>query len=245
MYNNILIFAHRGASGYEIENTMSAFDKAMKLGANGIEIDLQLTKDNVLVVFHDLNLSRLAGVNKLISDCTFDELSKIKIGKRFIRKFTNHHIPSFNNVVVWANEHQIPLNVELKESVLANTDILIDELQRLSLPKGSHFSSFHEDLMRIVKMQRPDFETAFIVTKKFNWEQLKNMSYIDTIHAHKRFYKPSYFNYIKEANKKMRFYSIIGSETFLINPDPTVIGWITDYPDKVLKIQKEKRDSKK
>lgn len=245
MSNKIPIFAHRGASAYEVENTISAFDKAMKLGANGIEIDLQLTKDNVLVVFHDLNLSRLAGVNRLIADCTFDELSKVKIGKRFFRMFTNHYIPSFKDVVLWANEHQIPLNVELKESVLSNTDALIVLLQKLNLPKGSHFSSFHDELMKIVKMQRPDFETAIIVTKKFNWDQLKTMSHIDAVHAHKRYYKPVYFDCCNEVNKKLRFYSIIGNESFLVNPEPSIIGWITDYPDRVIKKQKEKRDSER
>ncbi len=220
-----------------MENTFSAFEKALKLGANGIEIDLQLTEDNVFVVFHDLNLSRLAGINRQLSDCTFDEVSNIKIGKRFWRKFTNHKIPSFQQVIEWANEHRMPLNVELKESILSNTQILIDFIQKLKLPKGSHFSSFHDELMKIVKMQRPDFETAILVTKKFDWEQLNTMTHIDSVHAHKRYYKQMYMDYCKKANKKIRFYAINGNESFLINPEPIVVGWITDYPDKVLKKQ--------
>ncbi|KGR78380.1 glycerophosphodiester phosphodiesterase [Ureibacillus manganicus] len=235
MYRNISIFAHRGASGYEVENTFAAFEKARKLEASGIELDVQITKDQVLVVFHDVNLSRLAGVNKSILDCTFDELCELRIGKRFFRKFTNHKIPSLHQVVEWANKHQVPLNIELKETVLENTNILVEVLQTLNLPKGSHFSSFHDELMKIVKMQRPDFETAILVTKKFNWEQLNKMSHIDAVHAHKRFYKTLYLEYCKKANKKVRFYSIIGTELFLASPDTSVVGWITDYPDKVLK----------
>lgn len=235
MFNNIPIYAHRGASGYEVENTMSAFEKALKLGADGIEIDLQITKDSILVVFHDLNLSRLSGTNKLLTDCNFDEVSKLKIGKRFWRKFTNHHIPSFQQVVEWANKHQISLNIELKESLLSNTTPLIEMLQKLALPKGSHFSSFHDELMKIVKMQRPEFETAILVTKKFQWEQLNKMTHINTVHAHKRYYKPMYIDFCKKADKKMRIYSISGSESFLKEPDPVIIGWITDYPDKVRK----------
>ena len=239
MSKKTVTFAHRGASGYKLENTFAAFEKAIELGADGIELDLQLTKDNIFIVFHDLNLSRLAGVNKQVSDCTFDEVSKYKIGKRFIRKFTNHQIPSFQQVIDWANTNKVPLNVELKESVLLNSQCLIDVVQKLILPKGSHFSSFHSELLKIVKMQRPDIETAILITKKFNWDELDKMSYIDTVHAHKRYYKDTYINYCEQANKKMRFYSVNGNEPFLLTPNPIVIGWITDYPDKVLKYTKQ------
>ena len=67
--NNIPIFAHRGASAYALENTLKAFQKAQKLGADGIELDLQLSKDSIFVVFHDLYLFRLTGVRRLVSDC--------------------------------------------------------------------------------------------------------------------------------------------------------------------------------
>lgn len=64
MTRNISIFAHRGASGYALENTFKAFEKAKKMGADGIELDVQCTKDSVLVVFHDIDLFRLTGKRK-------------------------------------------------------------------------------------------------------------------------------------------------------------------------------------
>lgn len=236
MFNILPIYAHRGA--YEVENTLSAFEKARKLGADGIELDIQITKDDELIVFHDTNLSRLAGVNKQVTDCLFQELSEIRIGKRFWRRITNKKIPSFKQVIEWANEHQIPLNVELKETLLTNTAPIINILQKLNLPKGSHFSSFHDELLKIVKMQRPDFETAIIVTRKFNWKLLDTMSHIDAVHAHKRYYKQLYFDYCIAAGKGMRFYSINGNEAFLSSPEQIVVGWITDYPEKVLRHRK-------
>ena len=81
--NKISIFAHRGASGYAVENTLEAFEKAKELGADGIELDLQISKDAIFVVFHDLELKRLAGVRKFVSDCTFDELIQYNLGSRF------------------------------------------------------------------------------------------------------------------------------------------------------------------
>nr|WP_106779792.1 glycerophosphodiester phosphodiesterase family protein [Lysinibacillus timonensis] len=237
MSNKIPIYAHRGASGYILENTIQAFEKAKELGADGIEIDVQVTKDNVLIVYHDLDLKRLAGVNKMVEACSFEELKTVRIGKRFWRRFTNFSIPSLQQVVEWSNEENVPLNIELKESLLRNNEAIIGFLQNLKLPKDSHFSSFHDELLRVVKMQRPDFQTAILVTKKFDWEKLKNMSHIDAVHAHKRYYKQPYFEYCKQANKLLRCYSIKGNEQFLMNPNPQVFGWITDFPDKVLTMQ--------
>lgn len=233
MTRRIPIFAHRGASGHALENTFKAFEKAKKLGADGIELDIQCTKDHVLIVFHDLDLFRLTGIRKKISECTYEELAAYPIGKHFFRKFSQHRIPTFQQVVEWANLVGIALNIELKETLLENRKALIDSLKRLQLPPGSHFSSFHDELLRIVKMQRPDFETAFIVTKKFDWEELMHLSHIDAVHAHKKYYKNQYFQAADKAGKNLRFYAITGSESYLSDPHPSVIGWITDFPDKV------------
>lgn len=236
MERHIPIFAHRGASSLALENTFKAFEKARKYCADGIEIDVQRTKDDVLVVYHDLDLFRLTGVPKKIDECTYDELCQLKIGKNALkRKFSKEKIPTLQQVLDWANDYNMPLNIELKESLLAHPQPLVFLLQGIVLPYGSHFSSFHEELLRIVKMQRVDFETAFIITRKFDLQELPKLSYIDAIHAHKRYYKPKYIEAVKQNKKGFRIYSITGKEAFLKNPDPSVTGWITDYPQKVAK----------
>lgn len=236
--NKIQIFAHRGASGNALENTKEAFEEAKSIGADGIELDLQVSKDNILVVFHDLDLLRLAGVRRLISDCSFDELLAYNLGSRFRRLFSKKKIMAFKDVVKWANEENMPLNIELKESLLTNYTALSTILQTIKLPKNSHFSSFHIDLLRVVKETRPDFETAIIITKKFNWQTLENREFYDAIHANKKYYKLQYLKYCDDAKIGIRFYGINGEEPFLANPHPAVIGWITDFPDKVRKAQK-------
>ena len=240
MTNRIPIFAHRGASGHALENSFKAFEKARKLGADGIELDVQCTKDNCLVVFHDLELFRLTGVKKKINECTYEELVNYPLGRHVLRRFSRDRIPTLQEVVEWANVYNMPLNIELKESLLANRKAVIDGLKGLKLPKGSHFSSFHDELMRIVKMQRPDVQTAIIVTKKYNWQELSKQSHIDAVHAHKRYYKPEYFKACADSGKGLRYYSITGKEAFIANPDPSVIGWITDFPDTVAKAEKQK-----
>ncbi|AWE07880.1 glycerophosphodiester phosphodiesterase [Lysinibacillus sp. 2017] len=235
--NKIPIFAHRGATSYAVENTMKAFQKAKSLGVDGIELDLQLSKDAVFIVFHDLDLLRLTGVRKLVSNCTFDELMSFNLGTKFKRRFSRHRMMAFQDIVKWANEENMALNIELKESILNNEDVLREVLQSLELPENSHFSSFYEPLLKVVKETRPQYETALIITKKFDWQTIHGRTTYDVIHANKKYYKPQYLKYCDEAKIGIRFYGIEGKESYLANPHPAVIGWITDYPEKVRKAQ--------
>ena len=75
MNNNKLVFSHRGLHDNIIpENSMPAFEKSIELGIN-IELDVQLTKDNKLIVFHDSNLKRLTNVDKNIKNCKYKDKS--------------------------------------------------------------------------------------------------------------------------------------------------------------------------
>lgn len=235
--NDIPIFAHRGASSFHLENTFAAFKKAKELGADGIELDLQVSKDGVLVVFHDNDLKRLAGINKLTSECTYDELIRYNLGPRFKRLFRRDRMIAFTDLLKWANAENIALNVELKESLLTSEHVLKQLLQTITLPENSHFSSFHASLLKVVKDIRPEIETGFIITRKFYWATLEEHNYFDAIHAHKRYYKEQYLDACKKANIGMRFYGIQGNELFLKNPHSIVKGWITDFPHLVRQAQ--------
>ena len=235
MKKRIPIFAHRGASGYAFENSMEAFEYAKALGADGIELDIQQNAEGELFVIHDAHLKRLTGVNRFIQQCTSNEIQSLSIGKPFWRKIFRKSIPTFQQVIDWANANDMPLNVELKESLLLDTEPLQKILPYLLLPKGSHISSFHDELLILVKSIRPDLETALIITKKFNFEQLGEYTHIDCIHAHKKFYYRRLLQACAQHNKGVRFYAMVGNEPFLKDPHPSVVGWITDYPDKLQK----------
>lgn len=240
MSQNVKIFAHRGASGHALENSFKAFEKAIEMKADGIEIDLQCSKDGQLFVFHDLNLHRLAGVNRFFYDCLAEEIKDFKIGRHFLRPFMNIRIPTVEAFIDWLSKNSVSVNIELKESILKHKDQLSSWLIDLELPKGSHFSSFFPELLQIVKQTRPEFDVAIIVTKAFNWDELKSMDEIDAVHANKKYYTRLYLNLANEAKKPMRFYGIDGGEPFLKYPHPIVVGWITDYPKKVADFIKKK-----
>jgi len=233
------IYAHRGASAYALENSFTAFVKAKEMGADGLEIDLQLTKDGVPIVTHDIDFWRLAGNPKKVSDLLLEEAQKIKLGKRrFWRKINGEQVMTFEEVLQFAIRNSLKLNVELKESFLTANDSAYLIFARSFEGIDIHFSSFHYEVLERIKKINHSLETAFIGTKKLNWQQLSFLAAADAIHVHKRYYKKENLDLAEQSLKKVRFYGIDGKESFIINLHPVVAGWITDYPDVVLKKQK-------
>lgn len=108
-YNKKLLcnYAHRGLHGDKIpENSMAAFERAVKKGY-GIELDVQLSKDGVVTVFHDYTLNRMTGIDKKLSEVNSEELQKIRL------KNTDQTIPTLRQVLELVNG-KVPLLVELK-----------------------------------------------------------------------------------------------------------------------------------
>ena len=81
------IYAHRGASAYAPENTMSAFLLANTMGAQGIELDVQLTRDGQVAVMHDEVLKRTTGEKGLLRDYTLEQLKRMDAGSHFSLNF--------------------------------------------------------------------------------------------------------------------------------------------------------------
>jgi glycerophosphoryl diester phosphodiesterase len=105
--NNFLFIAHRGASALEPENTLAAFRRALSMGADAIELDVRRSKDGVLVVLHDEDLKRVAGVDRKVWELTIEELKRIKVfGKEFI--------PTLEEVLAEFG-NKIPLFIEIKD----------------------------------------------------------------------------------------------------------------------------------
>ncbi len=117
-----LIIAHRGASALAPENTIAAFQKAIAGGADGIEFDVRLSKDGIVVVFHDSTLERLTTRKGLVSSLTAEELQKIDVGSWFnqhSRKqsnddFSGETIPTLSRLLEFLKDFKGLVYIELK-----------------------------------------------------------------------------------------------------------------------------------
>lgn len=153
-------YAHRGLhkdKNIAPENSLAAFELAVK-NNYGIELDVQLSKDNVPVVFHDYTLNRVCGIDKLVRDLTFEELKKIKLYG------SNQHIPHFQEVLDLING-QVPLIVEYK---LPGNDTLVCEIgdEILKDYDGPYcIESFNPLALRWYKKSQPEVVRGQLSTK--------------------------------------------------------------------------------
>lgn len=108
-------YAHRGASAYAPENTFAAFYLGWQMGANGIETDVQRTKDGVLVLFHDNDLMRIAGRPEAIHDLTYAELLQIDFGLPAGEKFKGERIPTLEEFLRHFGGKDLHFAIEIKE----------------------------------------------------------------------------------------------------------------------------------
>ena len=103
-------YAHRGASEYAPENTFLAFNVGIFMGANGIETDVQVTKDGIAVLFHDDTLDRVTGQSGSIYDYTFEELQNFFVVKNEYRD----KIVKFDDFLKYFHFRDITFAIELK-----------------------------------------------------------------------------------------------------------------------------------
>lgn len=114
-----LIFAHRGSAGTHPENTMDAFFEAERVGADGIELDVQLTKDGEIVVIHDETVDRTTNGKGFVKDYTLKEIQKLQANFKFKSKiFKKNRVPSLREVFQWLNGNNMICNIELKNSIM-------------------------------------------------------------------------------------------------------------------------------
>lgn len=110
-------FAHRGFSGKYPENTMLAFRKAVEAGADGIELDVQLTKDREIVIIHDETINRTTDGKGAVSDYTYEELSKFDASYIYRGEFGFNKIPTLREYFEMIKDTDLITNIELKTGV--------------------------------------------------------------------------------------------------------------------------------
>lgn len=153
----MLIYGHRGASGYAPENTLAALDLAVKQGAHGVEFDVQLTKDEELVVCHDWTVDRTTDGTGAIQDLSLSEIKKLDAGAWFSADFKGEKIPTFEEVLALLPE-TFELNVEVKRQLTDQRNIeqkLVETLERYKRINTVSVSSFnHSVIERVAKLNK-------------------------------------------------------------------------------------------
>jgi len=168
-----LKIAHRGASGYEPENTIRAFKKAIELGADMIELDIHLSKDEHPVVIHNKRVDATTNGSGFVKDLTLQELKHLDAGK-------GESIPTLQETIDVV-KGKCGLYIELKGD---NTEKPVVELVRENVMQNSVIiASFDANKVRRVKELAPELKTAVLVgDKDAHWVTIAKEAKADCIH---------------------------------------------------------------
>ncbi len=161
-----VIIAHRGSSALAPENTLAAFSLALESDADAVELDVQLSKDNQVVVIHDFTLPRTTNGNGRVNQWTLNELKEISAGIRFGKRFTTESIPTLQEVLSLV-KGTIGINIELKHiGAIGNGKALVEQTVKLIEEFGAEqsclLSSFQHQLVQYAFELNPKIARGFL-----------------------------------------------------------------------------------
>ena len=225
---NIKTIAHRGYVAKGVENSIEALEGAAEVGADYVEFDIILTKDNKFVVMHDYNLKRLAGLNKRVQDMNFDEV----VGLTIKQGDYTSKIPSLEEFVNKAKELKMNLVIELKPHGAEPSnyiDILLDEVKRLKL-ENYKFMSLNSKVMEELETKAPNLETGYVIPLQFgNFHQ----SNVDFFVIEDFSYRDRLVEQARKENKQVFVWTINDSALITRYLQSPADGIITDEPELV------------
>ena len=219
-----LVFGHRGYSEKFPENTMLAFQEAEKAGADGIELDVQLTRDGQIVIIHDESLDRTTGGSGFVLEHSWAELRRLDASKCCEGDFSDVHIPLLEEYFEWVRDTDLITNIEMKTAIfdyLPMEEKVIDMVKQFELEDRVIISSFNH--YTIMRMQRkaPKLKFGFLTSAcLIDVEKYLNNFDIYSYHPQYRSLKPEVIRAVRESGKKICCYTV-------------------DYPAEAVRLAKE------
>lgn len=164
----ILVAAHRADAMNAPENSLSAIESALEKGASVIEMDVQMTRDGVLVLHHDTSLLRMAGVPESVVDFTYEELMDLEIGSRFDEAFIGEKIPTLAEaLLVVKGRGEVLLDVKVSEKRSEVAMKILEELEDNGMKEFSYIQSFDYGFLREIRALDGDIRLGQILYAAF------------------------------------------------------------------------------
>ena len=198
-----LIIAHRGDLSNAPENTLPAFQLACEKGADGIELDVRLTRDDQLVVFHDRGLKRIGGVRGLVTNATLEEVHSLDVGGWFSPEFRGLRAPTLDEVFELLPSDYL-INVEMK-AVIDRMRLIahkVAEVLRRHQRWGSTLvSSFNPISLWELRKIEPSVMRGYIWSRRHP-PPIRSRCFSRMVRAH--WYDPAHDSYNPRLMRNMR-----------------------------------------
>lgn len=243
----LLRIAHRGASGYAPENTLAAFDKAVEMKCDYIELDIHLSKDRKIVVIHDNTVDRTTDSSGKVCDLTLAELQQLDAGSWFDKRFKGETIPTLDEVLE-RYRGKIGILIEVKDpsSSPGIEDELAKLLQSKNMDKPNNdkiiVQSFDHKSIRYFKSIMPNIPVGVLLSYRITEIPDKELDefnqYADYVNPNYRIVNNILVKRIHNRNMKINPWTVNNPKTVIKLIRDKVDGIISNYPDIVPKLYK-------
>ena len=231
------IYAHRGASGYAPENTLRAFALAADMGADGVELDVQISKDGRLVVFHDDELSRLTGFTGSVADYTYAELCRMPV-IHAVDATERDVAPLLEDVLALLHERGLSVNIELKNSRAAFSALeekTLEAVEKAGMREKTIYSSFNHYVLMKLREVDPKAKIGLLYSEAMvdPWVYA-NYLHADAIHPHylAALGCPGLIEGCKKAGVEIHPWTCNDEQVVCDLASAGIEAVITNYPDK-------------
>lgn len=225
----IQISSHRGNSYNTPENTLISLESAIESQSDYAEIDIQQTKDGVLILLHDKSLFRTTGLNKGAWELTFDEIKTLDAGSWFRKEFNGTTIPSLEEVLELC-KGRIQLNIDIKiqghETNLEET--LVNIIEKYDFEHQCIISSWNTKTLQKIKELNSEIKTGYIVSAIYGDYYTKD--YIDFISMRSSFISKSVVESVHSAGKEIHAWTVNSESELERMKSLGVDSIITDNP---------------
>ena len=241
--NKPYIWAHRGADGYAPENTIAAFDLAAEMDADGIELDVQLTKDGQVVVCHDERIDRTSNGKGWIKDYTLEELKRLDFSGGN-EKYAGVQIPTLEEVLELIKDTGMYVDIELKTQVFTYPGIenkCVDLVKKMGYEDRVIFCSFNHLSLQKVRLFAPEMKIGYLYlyAAPSIIPFVKKLG-VDALHiTQHNLLAPRLLEQCREQGITINAWTINNEKDLQICTDNGVNAVITDYPDLIKQYRDE------
>jgi len=235
----ILVFGHRGARAYAPMNTLPAFELAVQQGADGVELDVQFSRDRELVVIHDFTVDSTTDGEGRVKDMTLAQLKELDAGSWFGDAFKGAHIPTLEEVFE-AVGNRLVINVEIKVESGSHNEIeqaIAGLIIRRSLQQRVIVSSFDLPVLERLRRLAPGIPVGFLHSSTLNVTEISRLNdlHFEAVHPHHLLIDAAYVEWAHANGYRVNSWTVNEPERALQLRNLGVDALITDNPDVVLR----------
>ncbi len=240
--HKIKVWAHRGASGYAPENTMESYILAHQYGADGIELDVQLSKDGEIVVIHDEKIDRTSNGKGFVRSHTLKQLRSFTYN-RTRPEHVRAEIPTLREVLTYIRDHtQMTLNIELKTGIYFYPGIeqkTVDMVHEFGMNDRVIYSSFNHYSIRTVREIDPSARVGLLHDVGFiDVPEYAVKLGADALHPRWQCLQyPDYLEGCRRNHLEINTWTINQEDLMLKMCEAGVHAIITNYPDRAIRVR--------